>query len=91
MFNPWTFGLLASLPGVLAIAGSGFSVGGPLRTTSGTLIGKASDLDPRVSEYLGVPFAKPPLAQRRFLPPAVLDVAHNRTIINATTFVSLLS
>src|ERR1700761_3176805 len=75
MFNAWTHGLLASLFGAFAIADSGFSVGGPLRTTSGTLIGRASNLDSRVSEYLGVPFAQPPLAQRRFLPPAAIDGA----------------
>jgi len=53
----------------LTAAQSNFSVGAPVQTTSGTVIGHPSPLDPTVSEYLGIPWGVPPLGPLRFMPP----------------------
>lgn len=39
-----------------------FNIGDLVDTTSGRVQGKASALRPDVSEYLGIPYAEPPLA-----------------------------
>jgi len=78
----------------LAVAGvggsdaQGFKVGQQVQTTSGVMVGHASAWKVDVSEYLGVPFAKPPVGPLRWMPPAELKAPTK--VVNATTYVSLL-
>jgi carboxylesterase type B len=44
-------------------------VGKPVKTSSGTVVGHAAELRTQVSEYLGIPFAKPPIGDLRFAAP----------------------
>jgi Carboxylesterase family len=46
-----------------------FIVGQPVKTTSGTAVGHAAGSRAQVSEYLGIPFAQPPIGKLRFAAP----------------------
>nr|POF18085.1 cholinesterase [Quercus suber] len=45
------------------------AIGRPVRTTSGVVHGHSAPNATTVSEYLGIPFAKPPVGSLRFEPP----------------------
>ena len=66
--------------------GPDFSVGRGVRTTSGLILGQPAPARPEVSEYLGIPFAKPPVGDLRFAAPQALFGFGN---VNATAFVSV--
>lgn len=55
-------------------------VGETVRTSSGTVKGHASESRPSVSEYLGIPYARPPQGELRFAPPVGLDWEEDREI-----------
>lgn len=55
-----------------------------VNTTSGEAAGHASAKNPSVSEYLGIPFAQPPLGNLRFAPPQPYK---STGFINGTSFV----
>lgn len=64
---------------------SNWTVGQTVQTSSGPVNGHPSRNDSQVSEYLGIPFAKPPVGDLRFAAP----VAYNgNATINGTNFVS---
>ncbi|AEO64661.1 uncharacterized protein THITE_2037188 [Thermothielavioides terrestris NRRL 8126] len=46
-----------------------WKVGQTVKTTSGPVGGHAASLAPGVSEYLGIPYAEPPVGSLRFQPP----------------------
>jgi len=46
-----------------------FTVGQAVNTTSGTIVGHAARSRTQVSEYLGIPFAQPPVGDLRFAAP----------------------
>jgi hypothetical protein len=46
-----------------------WTIGQAVKTTSGTIIGHAAKTAKNVSEYLGIPYAKPPLGDLRFAAP----------------------
>ncbi|KAL2132975.1 hypothetical protein VTI74DRAFT_3045 [Chaetomium olivicolor] len=46
-----------------------WSVGQTVQTTSGPVDGHAASVATEVSEYLGIPYAQPPVGKLRFLPP----------------------
>ena len=45
------------------------TIGMAVKTTSGNIVGHANHDFPYVSEYLGIPFAEPPVTNLRFMPP----------------------
>ncbi len=59
-------------------------VGPVVNTTSGPVTGHAAPKAPQVSEYLGIPYAEPPLGQLRFAAPQTFQ---NPRPINASSFV----
>jgi hypothetical protein len=85
------FGLAISaglLPNAVNAQAS-YKVGQQVQTTSGSIVGRASDWKPEVSEYLGVPFAEPPVGPLRWLPPRALNSPAK--VVNATAYVSALT
>lgn len=62
-----------------------FQVGSPVNTTSGLLQGHRAPNATQVSEYLGIPFAQPPVDQLRFAPPAQYT---SNASMNASNYVS---
>lgn len=65
-----------------------WDVGQAVRTSSGTIIGHAASTRLAVSEYLGIPFANPPVGELRFAAPQPYE---GRGTINASAFVSVIS
>lgn len=57
------------------------TVGMTVDTTSGQVIGHANPTYPYVSEYLGIPFAEPPVGNLRFQPPK--PYSSNHSVIKA--------
>jgi hypothetical protein len=65
-----------------------FVVGGPVKTSSGTVIGHAAGKRPAVSEYLGIRFAQAPVGNLRFAAPKKYI---NDSTFNAAAFVRFQS
>jgi carboxylesterase type B len=63
-----------------------WQVGQSVQTNTGKVIGKASSWKNQVSEYLGVPFAKPPVGDLRWAAPQALEKDSSK-VIEATKFV----
>lgn len=64
---------------------SEWTVGQTVQTSSGLIQGHAASNVSKVSEYLGIPYANPPIGELRFQPPTPFNGIQN---INATSFVS---
>jgi hypothetical protein len=94
--KPLTFGpIIGALLVPIAIASTpaahdltpreGAVVGQAVVTTSGTVKGHPAENVSEVSEYLGIPYAQPPVGSLRWQPP----VNYTGTgIVNGTNFVS---
>ncbi|KAL2832636.1 Alpha/Beta hydrolase protein [Aspergillus pseudoustus] len=74
---------IAAACSVLTPTHADWTVGQTVRTTSGLVVGHAAANAPGVSEYLGIPYAVPPLGRLRFQPP--VRFVGNSTV-NATVF-----
>jgi hypothetical protein len=74
------------LAGSVAANAQAFTAGQLIKTTSGGVVGQASAWRPSVSEYLGVPFAEPPVGALRWAPPQPFRGADKT--IKATKYVS---
>jgi hypothetical protein len=66
---------------------TGWEIGQEVRTSSGWIKGHASSWQPAVSEYLGIPFAQPPVGSLRFTAPQAYRGGGK---INADHFVSTM-
>src|ERR1700760_1952894 len=62
-------GLLALISGASASINVSFKVGDQVKTASGSIKGHASTWKSQVSEYLGIPYATPPVGELRFEAP----------------------
>jgi len=71
--------------GITGVQCQAWQVGQTVKTTSGTIVGHASSWKTQVSEYLGVPFAKPPVGDLRWAAPAA--ITDSSKTINATRYV----
>nr|XP_023907898.1 cholinesterase-like [Quercus suber] len=60
-----------------------FKVGQAVSTTSGLVHGHPASNATQVSEYLGIPFAKPPIGDLRFAPP---EAYHSRANISGAAY-----
>ena len=79
--------LISVLLSVIAVeAQSSWSIGQEVKTTSGSLVGQASSWKKDVSEYLGIPFAAPPVGPLRWAAPQPFK-GEGKTI-KATQYVS---
>jgi cholinesterase len=63
------FALAPLVAAVPQAAVSSWKIGQEAKTTSGSIQGHASTYQPQVSEYLGIPYALPPVGQLRFAAP----------------------
>lgn len=81
--------LATCIPAVLSQGGSHNSVNenyaGPIKTTSGPIIGHAAHHKPAVSEYLGIPYAAAPVGGLRFAAPVAYK--SNGSAIEADSYV----
>jgi cholinesterase len=68
-----------------AAAQTAWTVGQTVQTTSGQIKGHASAWKPAVSEYLGVPYAQPPVGALRFAAPQPL-VSKTKEAVDAREF-----
>ncbi|KAF7340541.1 Carboxylic ester hydrolase [Mycena sanguinolenta] len=55
-----------------------------ISTSSGDVLGHPASARPAVTEFLGIPFARPPIGNLRFAPP--VEFENSGGVINATTF-----
>jgi hypothetical protein len=65
-----------------------WTIGQTVFTSSGPVKGHAAPYASEVSEYLGIPYAAPPVGDLRFAAPQ--PYAGTKSVINATSFVRLL-
>lgn len=84
--KPFTF-LFTLLTPLIAASACGhpkWKVGQTVHTTSGSVHGHAASTATEVSEYLGIPYAEPPVKKLRFLPPVRY---HGKGKIDGSRFV----
>lgn len=70
--------------GIIKAYGRRFTVGQGVVTSSGLVLGHPASQKTQVSEYLGIPFAKPPIGSLRFTAPQAFEGSGE---INASVFV----
>ncbi|TIC90194.1 Cholinesterase [Colletotrichum higginsianum] len=75
--------LSSSLVAATPIRAVSWVIGQPVQTTSGLVQGHAASTASQVSEYLGIPYAQPPVGNLRFQPPAKFT---GSSTINGSTF-----
>jgi carboxylesterase type B len=66
---------------------SSLGIGSLVQTSSGLVQGQPAKIKTQVSEYLGIPYAAPPVGNLRFAPPVAKPKESG--IISATKYVSL--
>ncbi|KAK1989209.1 carboxylesterase [Colletotrichum cereale] len=76
-------GIVAAAPSLVAATPVPWTIGQSVQTTSGLIQGHAAGGAVQVSEYLGIPYAQPPISTLRFQPPAKFV---GYSTINASAF-----
>jgi carboxylesterase type B len=76
--------ILGTLAVVATATPTAWTVGQDVKTSSGTIMGHAGALKKEVSEYLGIPYAKPPVGDLRFASPVKFTGSGS---FNASTYV----
>lgn len=74
-----------TLPTLLGFAATAVSTNLHIQTSSGTVQGGVNSTYPHVRQFLGVPFAQPPVGDRRWLPPQSLPASATTKYVDATT------
>jgi hypothetical protein len=72
-----------------ALGSSRRNVGAQVQTSSGVISGHAASNATGVSEYLGIPYAQPPVGNLRFYPPVQLQSPSS--VVNGSNFVHIPS
>jgi hypothetical protein len=80
------FGYTLAAPQSAQLLKREWTVGQAVKTSSGTVLGHNANNKTQVSEYLGIPFAKPPIGSLRWAAPVKYTGAGT---INASTYVGL--
>jgi Carboxylesterase family len=70
----------------LASATTAWKVGEVVKTSSGEILGHAASRNHDVSEYLGIPYAVPPVGPLRFMPPREFK---GKALVKADRFVRI--
>lgn len=91
---PLSLAALAAAAATGATAQGDFTIGQTVETSSGSVQGHAAAERSSVSEYLGIPYAQPPVGDLRFAPPQAVENNNNNNnntagqtvIINGTDF-----
>jgi hypothetical protein len=77
--------IAAALLSVDLVDAQGFKIGQIVKTTSGDITGQPSSWKPGVSEFLGIPFAEPPVGKLRWAAPVAFKAPGKA--VNATKYV----
>jgi len=72
---------------ILSVQALSRTVGAQIQTSSGVVSGHPASNASGVSEYLGIPFAQPPVGKLRFQPPVPLSSPSS--VVNGSAFVSI--
>lgn len=81
-----TGGFLLSSVAAAAAYGTGTGSSLTVRTGAGEIHGTINSTSPHVRQFLGIPFAEPPVGTRRFQPPVPLVSKGENASVDATAF-----
>jgi carboxylesterase family protein len=74
-----SFLALSSLASLASLAyARQWSIGQSIKATNGEIKGHPSSWKPNVSEYLGIPYAQPPVGNLRWTPPKPVNTSNER-------------
>lgn len=87
LFLTAALGASASATGGVQRRATNWTIGQTVQTSSGPVTGHAAQNQSEISEYLGIPFAQPPVGNLRFAAPVKFT---GTAPLNGTTYVGNL-